>query len=110
MHISNLMFYDVIAISLSVLPYYVWHNVTGDLMRYKNALKNIREDRDLLQKDVSKVLGISQQYYSKYELGENELPLRHLQTLCEFYNVSADYLLGYTRKEIPLNKDKEKQG
>lgn len=40
-------------------------------MRYKNALKNIREDRDLLQKDVSKVLGISQQYYSKYELGKS---------------------------------------
>jgi len=74
------------------------------------ALKNIREDRELLQKDIAKVLGISQQYYSKYERGENELPLRHLQTLCEFYNVSADYLLGFTRKEIPLNKDEEKQG
>lgn len=63
-------------------------------MEYFDRLKSLRIDRDLYQKDIAKVLGIDQQYYSKYEMGKNELPLRHLITLCKFYNVSADYILG----------------
>ncbi|MDE6470219.1 MAG: helix-turn-helix domain-containing protein [Eubacterium sp.] len=74
-------------------------------MQYTSALKSIREDRDLYQKDVAKVLGVSQQYYSQYEKGENELPLRHLITLCKYYNVSADYLLGFTRERKELPKE-----
>lgn len=74
-------------------------------MQYTNALKNIREDRELYQKDIAKILGISQQYYSQYEKGENELPLRHLITLCKYYNVSADYLLGFTREQKELPKE-----
>ncbi len=63
-------------------------------MEYFDTLKSLRIDNDLYQKDVAKVLGIDQQYYSKYETGKNELPLRHLMTLCKFYGVSADYILG----------------
>ncbi|MDE5974553.1 MAG: helix-turn-helix domain-containing protein [Eubacterium sp.] len=63
-------------------------------MEYFDRLKSLRIDNDLYQKDVAKVLGIDQQYYSKYEIGKNELPLRHLMTLCKFYGVSADYILG----------------
>lgn len=74
-------------------------------MQYTNALKSIREDRELYQKDIAKILGISQQYYSQYEKGENELPLRHLITLCKYYNVSADYLLGFTREQKELPKE-----
>lgn len=74
-------------------------------IKYTEALKNIREDRDLFQKDVAKVLNISQQYYCEYENGNRELPLRHLITLCKFYDVSADYLLGFTRKIKKLPKD-----
>lgn len=74
-------------------------------MKYENALCNIREDRDLRQKDVAEVLGISQQYYSRYESGETELPTRYLVTLCEFYNVSADYLIGFTREKKHYNDD-----
>lgn len=73
-------------------------------MKYKNALRNIREDRDLKQKDIAEILGISQQHYSKYENGKVELPLRHLMTLCEFYNVSADYFMGFTREEKILQR------
>ena len=73
-------------------------------MKYENALRNIREDRDLKQKDVAEVLGISQQHYSKYENEKVELPLRHLMTLCEFYNVSADYFMGFTREERRLRR------
>lgn len=63
-------------------------------MEYFDTLKSLRIDNDLYQKDVAKILGIDQQYYSKYETGKNELPLRHLMTLCKFYGVSADYILG----------------
>lgn len=63
----------------------------------------LRIDNDLYQSDVAKKLGISQQYYSEYEKGKRELPVRHLITLCRFYNVSADYILGFTNtcKELP---------
>lgn len=67
---------------------------SGDKMSYYTKLKELRIDNDLLQKDVAKILGINQQYYSRYENGQNELPLRHLKTLCLFYKVSADYILG----------------
>ena len=63
-------------------------------MSYYNRLKELRIDKDLFQKDIAKLLEIDQQYYSKYERGLNELPLRHLITLCLYYSVSADYILG----------------
>lgn len=63
-------------------------------MQYYKRLKELREDRDLTQDNVAKVLNISRQYYSNYERGINEMPLRHIITLCKFYNVSSDYILG----------------
>lgn len=57
-------------------------------------LRGLREDNDLTQAQVAEVLGTSQTMYARYERGANELPLRHLVTLCQFYNVSADYFLG----------------
>lgn len=63
-------------------------------MDYTTRLKELRIDNDLLQKDLADILNIDQQYYSKYERGLNELPLRHLKTLCLYYGVSADYILG----------------
>ena len=59
-----------------------------------NRLRDLREDRDLKQTDVAKVLGISQQYYQCYESGKNEIPMRHLITLAKFYNTSIDYIVG----------------
>ena len=61
---------------------------------YLNKLRGLREDNDLTQKQVADVLGTSQTMYARYERGANELPIRHLITLCKFYNVSADYLLN----------------
>lgn len=69
----------------------------------KDILRSIREDRDLKQKDIAKVLGINQQYYSKYETGEYEMPCRHIITLCKFYNITADYLLGLVDYELPIS-------
>ena len=57
-------------------------------------LKVLREDMDLTQKDIAKLLGTTQQYYSKYENGQKELPIRHLITLSDFYKVPTDLMLG----------------
>lgn len=59
-------------------------------------LRGLREDKDLKQSDVANLIGTTQQQYSKYETGESELPLRALETLADYYGVSADYLLGRT--------------
>ena len=60
---------------------------------FLEKLRGLREDNDLTQAQVAKVLGTSQTMYARYERGANELPIRHLITLCRFYNVSADYFL-----------------
>lgn len=72
----------------------------------KNRIKDMREDHDLEQKDLAHVLGISRQYYSRYELGQIDLPIRHYITLAEFYNVSIDYLCGLSDTPRPLYHDK----
>lgn len=61
---------------------------------YNEILKELRNDLDLTQKTVAEHLKITKQQYSLYETGQRELPLHHLITLCKFYNVSADYILG----------------
>ena len=59
-----------------------------------DKLRGLREDNDLTQQQVAEILGTSQTMYARYERGANEMPIRHLITLCYFYNVSADYLLS----------------
>ena len=54
----------------------------------------MREDHDKTQQDIADILGTSQTMYARYERGANELPLRHLLKLADYYGVSADYLLG----------------
>ena len=61
-------------------------------MKFKR-IKDLREDHDLLQKDVANILGISQQYYSEYENGKRTITISHLITLAKYYNVSIDYLV-----------------
>ncbi len=59
-------------------------------------LRDLREDRDLNQTEVAKMLGMSQTGYSKYETGENDIPTAVLIKLADFYDTSIDYLLGRT--------------
>ncbi len=59
-------------------------------------IRGLREDNDLTQAQIAEVLGTSQTMYARYERGANEMPVRHLVTLCKYYNVSADYFLGTT--------------
>ena len=60
---------------------------------FLEKLRGLREDNDLTQTQIAEVLGTSQTMYARYERGANEMPIRHLVTLCRFYNVSADYFL-----------------
>lgn len=63
-------------------------------MEYVKRIRDLREDRDKTQAEIAQVLGTSQTMYARYERGANELPIRHLITLCRYYQVSADYILG----------------
>ena len=69
-----------------------------------NRLKDLREDKDLLQKDVAKIIGISQRGYSHYETGENNIPNSILIKLALYYNTSTDYILGITNQKKPYPK------
>ena len=66
-------------------------------------IRNLREDKDLYQKDIAKMLGISQQYYSEYENGNRTIPIFHLIKLANFYNVSIDYIVGLTDDTKPYS-------
>lgn len=68
------------------------------MKEYPEILRELREDRDLKQSDIAKVLSTTQQVYSRYENGQNEMPVRHIITLCRYYNVSADYVLGLSQE------------
>ncbi len=63
-------------------------------MNYAENIRALREDGDLKQKDIAELLQTTQQYYSQYETGKRALPIEHLISLCKYYNVSADYILG----------------
>ncbi|MBD8922455.1 XRE family transcriptional regulator [bacterium] len=73
----------------------------GDKM---NRIKELREDHDLKQKDVAKILNVSQQQYARYELKENEMSYCQLIKLADFYNTSIDYILYVTDERKPYPK------
>lgn len=62
-------------------------------------LKEIREDRDLTQKQIAEILNVTQQTYQRYETGEITIDIYSLIKLAKFYNVSLDYLVGLTDKK-----------
>jgi len=67
-------------------------------------LKDLREDKDLLQRDIAEVLMISQTVYSRYERGFQTIPVIHLLKLADFYQTSTDYILGRTNVSNPYEK------
>ena len=71
---------------------------------YNERIKELRIDNDKKQTEVANILDTDQSYYSKYEKGKRPLPIEHLMKLCIFYNVSADYILGFTNEKKPLPK------
>ena len=64
-----------------------------------NRIRDMREDNDLKQKDLAKILNCSQQVYSNYELGQRDIPTDILIALAEFYKTNVDYLMGLTNNK-----------
>ena len=62
-------------------------------------IRIIRTERGYSQLDIAEVLNTTQLQYSKYENGQNEIPVRHVITLCKFYGISSDWLLGLVESE-----------
>ena len=69
-----------------------------------NRLKELREDKDLYQKDIAKVLNMSQTGYSQYETETNDIPTEILKKLANYYNTSIDYILYLTDERKPYPK------
>ena len=76
-------------------------------MQYYEILRNLRIDNDKSQAEIALLLQTTQTYYSKYELGKHPLPINHLITLCQYYKVSADYILGLPQG-LPYGQSKTK--
>ena len=71
-------------------------------MTFYENLRVIRQDRGYTQKQIAEVLETTQQYYSDYENGKRDIPIRVYITLANFYNVSIDYLAGQSDEPVPL--------
>ena len=69
-----------------------------------NRLKEIRQDKDVYEKDIAKILNTSQKQYSLYETGIRLIPIDKLVILAQYYNTSTDYLLGLTDERKPYPK------
>jgi len=74
---------------------------TGELCMYPR-IRDLREDKDLSQAEMGKILGMSQTGYSKYETGENDIPATILIKLADFHHTSVDYILGRTDERWPF--------
>ena len=75
----------------------------------KLRIRDLREDRDLTQKELAKLLGCTQQTYSRYETGEITIDIYNLIKLADFYNTSCDYLIGITDVSKPYKSKKMKK-
>ena len=73
-------------------------------MQYTQRLKDLREDHDLTLEELSKELGMHREQYRRYETGINEVKASFIIKICKYYNVSADYLLGFTNSYNELPK------
>ena len=69
-------------------------------------IRNLREDKDLTQKQVGQILNMSQTGYNQYEIGKNDIPTKVLIELAKFYNTSTDYILELTNETKPYPKIK----
>ena len=72
-----------------------------------NRLKDLREDNEKTQQEIADLLGISRQYYCRYELEQVEMPIRHYKKLAMYYNVSIDYLCNLISEPRPIREEKQ---
>ncbi len=71
------------------------------MKNYTERIRELRDDHEKTQKEVAQYLGTTQQVYSRYESGINEMPIRHIISLCRYYRVSSDYVLGLSDNPKP---------
>lgn len=74
---------------------------------FSEKLKNLREEKNLNQKELAKKINLDNTLYNKYENNYNSIPTKHLNNLCNYFNVSADYLLDFTNERHYINSKKE---
>jgi transcriptional regulator with XRE-family HTH domain len=74
------------------------------MTNYAKRIRDIREDKDYSQQSVAQVLHTTQSQYGKIELGKRKISAEEIITLCKLYNLSADYILGFTNEPKPLPK------
>ena len=77
-------------------------------MNYRQRIRDVREDRDLTQTAVGKIINKSQAGYSHIEHGRAELKIEDLAKLCRYYNLSADYIIGLVDQPFTLTPDERK--
>ena len=80
------------------------------MQTYQIRLRQLREDHDKTQTEIAEYLGINQTVYSRYETGKNDMKPFHIVSLCKYYKVSADYILGLP-EDLPygLSKTRKKR-
>lgn len=77
------------------------------MLKLRLRLRDLREDNDMSQAEMAKLLKCSQQTYSRYESHTTEIPLQSLIFLANYYNTSVDYLLGITNEQKPYPKSNQ---
>lgn len=75
---------------------------------YCTKIRDLREDKDMTQGDIALLLNTTRNQVGKYERGEQDMNIKHLVTLCKFYNVSADYVLGLP-ENLPYGHSKTRE-
>ena len=75
----------------------------SEILKYQK-IRDLREDKNLSQKDVAQYLNIKQNTYSRYETNERSIPIEILEKLADYYNTSVDYLIGRTDETAPYPK------
>ena len=78
------------------------------MYEYVQRIRDLRIDHDKSQAQIAVILGTSKNQVGKYERGEQDMPIKHLLTLCEYYSVSADYILGLP-EGLPYGLSKTRQ-
>lgn len=91
---------------MSITYFKLFYNNIKEVIKMYERIRNLREDRDLTQKQIGQLLNMSQTGYNQYEIGKNDIPTKILLKLADFYNTSTDYLLGRTNEIKPYPKNK----
>jgi len=81
----------------------------NEMLKYQR-IRDLREDRDMTQKDIAQYLNIRQNSYSRYETNERDIPLDVMDKLADFYNTSVDYLMGRTDESKPYKRKRTNRG